>query len=74
VFVVSDSTATRVRLDIGFEDTENLEVLDGTKQGDRIVVVGQNGLKDQAKIRVIDGPGLRIPAKPDSTEQQEQAS
>jgi len=74
VFVVSDSTATRVRLDIGFEDTENLEVLGGTKQGDRIVVVGQNGLKDKAKIRVIDGPGLRIPAKPDSTEQQEQAS
>tara|TARA_A100001037_G_scaffold302406_1_gene333952 strand:- start:1597 stop:2763 length:1167 start_codon:yes stop_codon:yes gene_type:complete len=69
VFVVSDSTATRVRLDIGFEDSENLEVLDGTKEGDHIVVVGQNGLKDQAKIRVIDGPGLRIPAKPDSTEQ-----
>ena len=74
VFVVSDSTATRVRLEIGFEDTENLEVLDGTKEGDRIVVVGQNGLKDKAKIRVIDGPGLRIPAKPDSTKQQEQAS
>ena len=74
VFVVSDSTAIRVRLSIGFEDTENLEVLDGTKQGDRIVVVGQNGLKDQAKIRVIDGPGLRIPAKPDSTEQPETAS
>ena len=73
VFVVNDSTAARVRLDIGFEDSENLEVLDGTKQGDRIVVVGQNGLKDQAKIRVIEGPGLRIPAKPDSTN-EEQAS
>jgi RND family efflux transporter MFP subunit len=74
VFVVNDSTATRVRLDIGFEDSENLEILDGTKQGDRIVIVGQNGLKDQAKIRVIDGPGLRIPAKPDSTELEEKAS
>lgn len=73
VFVVNDSTASRVRLDVGFEDSENLEVLEGTKEGDRIVVVGQNGLKDQAKIRVIDGPGLRIPAKPDSTD-QEQAS
>jgi membrane fusion protein, multidrug efflux system len=70
VFVVSDSTAKRVRLDIGFEDSNNLEVLDGMKQGDRIVVVGQNGLKDDAKIRVIDGPGLRIPAKPDSTDQE----
>lgn len=71
VFVVNDSTATRVRLDVGFEDSDNLEVLEGTKAGDRIVVVGQNGLKDQAKIRVIDGPGLRIPTKPDSTEQAE---
>lgn len=68
VFVVSDSTAARVRLDIGFEDSENLEILAGITQGDRIVIVGQNGLKDQAKIRVIDGPSLRIPAKPDSTE------
>ena len=74
VFIVNDSTATRVRLKVGFEDTDNLEILDGTKQGDRIIVVGQNGLKDQAKVRVIDGPGLRIPAKPDSTTQQETAS
>jgi len=74
IFVVNDSTASRVRLDIGFEDSENLEVLEGAKAGDRIVVVGQNGLKDQAKVRVIDGPGLRIPAKPDSTERLEQAS
>ena len=77
VFVVGDSLATRVRLDVGFEDSDNLEVLDGAKQGDRIVVVGQNGLKDQAKVRVIDGPGLRIPAKPDSTveaEEKEQSS
>jgi membrane fusion protein (multidrug efflux system) len=74
IFVVNDSTASRVRLETGFEDSENLEVLVGAKAGDRIVVVGQNGLKDQAKVRVIDGPGLRIPAKPDSTETQEQAT
>ena len=70
IFVVNDSTATRVRLDVGFEDSQHLEVLDGTKEGDRIVVVGQNGLKDQAKIRVIDGPGLRVP-KPDTTAVEE---
>ncbi|HCK08715.1 efflux RND transporter periplasmic adaptor subunit [bacterium] len=72
VFVVSDSTATRVRLEIGFENSELLEVLEGTKKGDRIVVVGQNGLRNKAKVRVIDGPGLRIPAKQDSTNEEGQ--
>ena len=74
VFVVSDSLATRKRLEIGFEDSENLEVLSGTALGDLIVVVGQNGLKDEAKVRIIEGEGLRIPAKPDSTDESGQTS
>ena len=74
VFVVIDSLAIRKRLEIGFEDSENWEVLSGTARGDLIVVVGQNGLKDEAKVRVIEGEGLRIPAKPDSTDEANQAS
>ena len=72
VFVVQDSTARKVQLDVGFGDTESLEVLSGVSQGDSIVVVGQNGLKDLARVRVIEGKGLRIPAKPDTTEQEAQ--
>lgn len=68
VFVVSDSMAQKVRFDIGFDDTEHVEVISGVEKGDLIVVVGQNGLKDKAKVRIIDGEGLRIPAKPDSAE------
>ena len=68
VFVVEDSTAKKVQLLKGFEDTDNLEVLSGVSHGDRIVVVGQNGLKDQAKVRIIEGEGLRIPAKQDSVQ------
>ena len=70
VFVVSDSTASKVRFEMGFDDSEFVEVLGGVKKGDQIVVVGQNGLKDKAKVRVIKGAGLRIPAKPDSTKEQ----
>ncbi|MFT5365722.1 MAG: membrane fusion protein (multidrug efflux system) [Candidatus Latescibacterota bacterium] len=66
VFVVTDSTAQKVRFDIGFDDTEHVEVVSGVKKGELIVIVGQNGLKDKAKVRIIDGEGLRIPAKPDS--------
>ena len=74
VFVVEDSTARKIQLDVGFEDTENLEVLSGVGHGDSIVVVGQNGLKDLARVRVIQGKGLRIPAKPDTTELESQKS
>jgi RND family efflux transporter MFP subunit len=74
VFVVQDSTARKIQLDVGFEDTENWEVLSGVAQGDSIVVVGQNGLKDLARVRVIQGKGLRIPATPDTTEQEPQKS
>ena len=68
VFVVQDSTARKIQLDLGFEDTQHQEVLSGVSQGDSIVVVGQNGLKDQARVRVIEGTGLRIPATPDTTD------
>ncbi len=74
VFVVEDSTARKVQLEVGFEDSKHLEVLSGIALGDRIVVVGQNGLKDEAKVRVIEGEGLRIPSKPDTTEGKDQAS
>ncbi len=74
VFVVEDSTARKVKLEVGFEDSKHLEVLSGIERGDLIVVVGQNGLKDQAKVRVIEGEGLRIPARPDTTKGKDQAS
>ncbi len=38
----------------------------GRTRGDQIVVVGQNGLKDKARIRAVKGDGLLIPAKPDT--------
>lgn len=66
VFVARDTMAERIRLDVGFSDGEKMEVRSGVKQGDQIVVVGQNGLKDRARIRAVKGEGLLIPAKPDS--------
>lgn len=72
VFVVQDSTASKVQFQMGFDDTEHVEVLSGVDQGDQIVVVGQNGLKDQAKVRIIVGQGLRIPAKVDSTDEKKE--
>ena len=74
VFVVEDSTASKVRFEMGFDDTEHIEAVSGVTRGDMIVVVGQNGLKDQAKVRIIEGEGLRIPAKVDSAKGEDKAS
>ena len=66
VFVARDTIASRVRLEKGFEDGEKVEVKAGIKRGENIVVIGQSGLKDKARIRAIQGEGLLIPAKPDT--------
>jgi membrane fusion protein (multidrug efflux system) len=73
-FVVRDSTAQKVALTVGFQDIDHLQVMDGLKGGDPVVVVGQNGLKDGAHVRVIPGPGLMIPAAPDSSSSPEKSA
>ena len=54
VFVVRDSIASKVILKVGFQDHEKVESLEGIRAGDKIIVVGQAGLKDGAKVRVVN--------------------
>ncbi len=53
VFVVRDSTAHRVKLDAGFENTRYVEARSAIGDTTQVIVVGQNGLKDQARIRIV---------------------
>jgi len=53
VFVVRDSVAHKIRLDTGFEDSEKIEVLSDVNEGDKVIVVGQAGMKDKTKVRVV---------------------
>lgn len=53
VFVVRDSTAKKVTLDTGYQDYEKIESRSGIKPGEKIIVVGQAGLKDGAKVKVV---------------------
>ena len=39
------------------EDRENIEPLDGIEAGDRIVVAGQAGLKDDSEVRLVEAEG-----------------
>jgi len=53
VFVVKDSLAHKITLDVGFEDHEKIESLEGIEEGDKVIVVGQAGLKDQTKVKIV---------------------
>jgi membrane fusion protein (multidrug efflux system) len=53
VFVVRDSLAYKVKLDIGLQDHEKVEALSGIEEGDKIIIVGQAGLKDRAKVKIV---------------------
>ena len=54
VYVVKDSIANKVALKVGFQDHEKIESLEGIEEGDQIIVVGQAGLKDRTKVRIVN--------------------
>jgi membrane fusion protein (multidrug efflux system) len=56
VFVVDDGVAKRTTITTGYEWQQNVAVLDGLHDDQRVVVVGQAALKDGAKVRVIGDP------------------
>ncbi len=53
VFVVRDSVAHKVRLQVGYEDNEKVESLKGIEAGENIIVVGQAGMKDRTPVNVV---------------------
>jgi membrane fusion protein (multidrug efflux system) len=54
VFIVRDSVAHKIRLKPGFEDHEKIESLnDEIQTGDQLIVVGQAGMKDQTRVKVV---------------------
>ena len=54
VYVVKDSIANKIALKIGFQDHEKVESLEGIEEGDKIIIVGQAGLKDKTKVRIVN--------------------
>ncbi len=53
VFIVRDSLANKIELDQGYQDFEKIEALSGVEVGEKIIVVGQAGLKDKTKVNII---------------------
>jgi multidrug efflux pump subunit AcrA (membrane-fusion protein) len=55
VFIVEEKQAVRRRVTLGYEQDRLVEVLTGLNEGDRVVIKGQQSVKDGSAIRVIEG-------------------
>ena len=53
VFVVRDSLAHKITLSAGYQDYEKVESLDGIDAEEKVIVAGQNGLKDKTKVKIV---------------------
>lgn len=56
VFVVEDNKAVRRMIQTDYSQRGMVEVVDGLSDGDRVVTAGQNGLKEDAIVSVINEP------------------
>ncbi|MFT5090610.1 MAG: membrane fusion protein (multidrug efflux system) [Candidatus Latescibacterota bacterium] len=56
VFAVRDTIAQRIALSAGYEDSRHIEALTDIDPGTPIIIVGQNGLKDGARVRIVNQP------------------
>lgn len=54
VFVVEDGIANRRPVETGYSSEGNVEIVSGISDDDQVIVVGQIGLKNGAKIVVVD--------------------
>ena len=59
VFVIDEGVARRRPVTTGLNSDGRIEVLSGLSPGERVVVVGQSGLKDGSPVNVR-GPAQEI--------------
>ncbi|MCD4692273.1 MAG: efflux RND transporter periplasmic adaptor subunit [Calditrichales bacterium] len=54
VFIIrGDTIAFRQKVTMGYTNTTHLEILNGLKEGDTVVTIGQASLKDRTKVQII---------------------
>ncbi len=53
VYIVRDGIAHKIRLTPGFADNEKVESLQDIEPGDKIIIIGQSGMKDKTPVTVI---------------------
>jgi membrane fusion protein (multidrug efflux system) len=63
VYVVNGDVASRREIELGFTEGDFVEARSGVEEGERVVVVGQDGLSDGTPIQVLE-KGESAPAPP----------
>jgi membrane fusion protein (multidrug efflux system) len=53
VFVVRDTVAYRQNVEVGYENTTHVEILNGLQSGDTIVTAGKGSLKDTTSVEIV---------------------
>ena len=56
VVVSSDSVAHLRKVDVGIREGDKVQLLNGVKPGESVVVVGGLGVEDKAKVKVLTAP------------------
>lgn len=54
VYLVKDGTAFERKITPGISNSDFIEIVEGLQEGDRVVTAGQNLLKDQVAVKVVD--------------------
>jgi RND family efflux transporter MFP subunit len=65
VFVVEDGRALRRSVERGLTSQGRVEILDGLREGETVVTVGHNNLRDGAEVRVVARDGQTSTASGD---------
>ncbi len=54
LFVVKDGKAKKIDISTGFQGADVIEVIAGVEENDEVIVAGNNGLKDNAPVKIIN--------------------
>jgi membrane fusion protein (multidrug efflux system) len=53
LYVIKDEKALRREVSLGYRENDLVEIVDGVEPGERVVIRGQQNLKDQSLVEVI---------------------
>lgn len=62
VFVVSDDVAERRQVTTGYVSDGNIEILSGAREGEQVVMTGQDGLRDGTRVSIVEGYAASEPS------------
>ena len=71
-FVFTDGTAEERKLEVGYRDNGNVEITNGLKEGEQIIIEGKHLLQNGNRVRIVDTPADAQTEKQPASKTQEQ--